>query len=80
MTTKTFIPTSLLTVLWFVPEVRGYSKLYDNVEDYGWPYFIFSIALFLFFTDMCIYWIHRWIHHPLIYAKLHKVFHCIAVI
>lgn len=22
---------------------------------------------FLFFTDMCIYWIHRFLHHKLIY-------------
>ena len=65
--------TTLVTVPWFLGEVRGYSKLYDDIDDYGWFYAIFSISFFLFFTDACIYWIHRWLHHPLIYKRLHKV-------
>ncbi|CAG8824296.1 44626_t:CDS:2 [Gigaspora margarita] len=67
--------TSLVTIPWFLGEVRGYSKLYDDINDYGFLYGIFSIILFLFFTDMCIYWIHRWLHHPLIYKNLHKPHH-----
>ncbi|CAG8517882.1 18229_t:CDS:10, partial [Acaulospora morrowiae] len=67
--------TSLVTVPWFLGEVRGHSKLYDDISDYGWQYGLFSIVLFLFFTDMCIYWIHRWLHHPLIYKTLHKAHH-----
>jgi lathosterol oxidase len=68
-----FLPISLMTLPWFLGEVRGYSQLYTNISDYGWPYMIFSIALFLFFTDMLIYWIHRWLHHPILYGRLHKV-------
>jgi lathosterol oxidase len=49
----------LLTLPWFLGEVRGYSKLYNNVEDMGWGYFIFSAVWFLLFTDFLIYWIHR---------------------
>ncbi|CAJ0924757.1 7627_t:CDS:2 [Entrophospora sp. SA101] len=67
--------TTFFTVPWFVGEVRGYSRLYENVDDYGWLYIPISALLFLFFTDMCIYWIHRWIHHPLIYKHLHKPHH-----
>lgn len=66
---------TLLTVPWFVMEVRGYSKLYSNIADYGWAYFILSIALFLFYTDCLIYWIHRFLHHPLVYKALHKPHH-----
>ncbi|KJE89369.1 sterol-C5-desaturase [Capsaspora owczarzaki ATCC 30864] len=65
------IPTNLI----FLAEVRGYSKLYDNVDEYGWGYLAFSAVFFLFFTDMCIYWIHRWLHHPLIYKYVHKPHH-----
>lgn len=36
---------TLLTLPWFLAEVRGYSKLYDNMEDYGLPYLLFSIPL-----------------------------------
>ena len=30
---------------------------------------------FLLFTDYCIYWVHRWLHHPLIYKYIHKPHH-----
>jgi len=30
---------------------------------------------FLFFTDYCIYWIHRLEHHPLVYKHVHKPHH-----
>lgn len=54
-------------------EVRGYSKLYDTTaEGPGLWYNILQFPLFLLFTDLCIYWIHRYLHHPLIYKRLHK--------
>lgn len=86
---------SIPTVALFFAEVRGYSKLYDNVDDNqlgksasvdtatgcqatcslivdslpfsGWAGIVISMIAFLFFTDMCIYWIHRFLHHKLIY-------------
>lgn len=57
-------------------EVRGYSKLYDTTSEapfaaYNWLQFPF----FIMFTDFFIYWIHRGLHHPLIYKHLHKPHH-----
>ncbi|CAL8364550.1 unnamed protein product [Lota lota] len=68
---------SIPTVALFFAEVRGYSKLYDNVTDYsmGWPMVFLSMVSFLLFTDMCIYWIHRFLHHKLIYKLFHKPHH-----
>ncbi|XP_038610032.1 lathosterol oxidase isoform X1 [Tachyglossus aculeatus] len=68
---------SIPTVALFLAEVRGYSKLYDNIEDssYGWFGVIISMLSFLFFTDMLIYWIHRFLHHKLLYKRLHKPHH-----
>lgn len=66
---------AFLTAVLFLAEVRGYSKLYDSVEEHGgYQFLAFSFVTFLLFTDMCIYWIHRWLHHPLIYP-LHKPHH-----
>ncbi|ORY84701.1 hypothetical protein BCR35DRAFT_313484 [Leucosporidium creatinivorum] len=75
----------LLTLPWFVGDVRGHSMLYDTIAEgpFGtsaaawkpWAYMIFSAALFLWFTDMCIYWIHRWLHIPMFYKRLHKPHH-----
>uniref|UniRef100_A0A8D0EA65 Sterol-C5-desaturase n=1 Tax=Salvator merianae TaxID=96440 RepID=A0A8D0EA65_SALMN len=68
---------SIPTVAIFFAEVKGYSKLYDNVDDspYGWLGVILSMLSFLFFTDMGIYWIHRYLHHRLIYKRFHKPHH-----
>jgi hypothetical protein len=35
----------LLTLPWFQAEVMGYSKLYDDVDQYGWLYCIASVPL-----------------------------------
>lgn len=64
-----------LTLPFFLSEVRGYTKLYDRVDEYGWAYMFFSIPFFLLFTDYCVYWIHRWLHLPLLYKHLHKPHH-----
>ncbi|XP_075046527.1 lathosterol oxidase [Mixophyes fleayi] len=68
---------SIPTVALFLLEVRGYSRLYDNIDSspYGWFGVIFSMFSFLFFTDMFIYWIHRFLHHKLIYKTVHKPHH-----
>jgi lathosterol oxidase len=42
---RAFPGMTLLTLPWFQAEVRGYSKLYDNVDDYGLAYLLFSIPL-----------------------------------
>jgi len=66
------IPSSFI----FLAEVKGYSQLYEGVEGLmGWAYLAFSIAAYLLFTDTAIYWIHRWLHHPILYARVHKPHH-----
>ena len=52
---------------------------YDNIEDYGILYFALSPFLFLLFADTSIYWIHRALHHPLLYKPLHKRHHTFRV-
>lgn len=68
---------SIPTIFLFLLEIRGYSKLYDNIGEFpsGWIYLVGSIFSFLFFTDMLIYWIHRGMHHRLIYKRVHKPHH-----
>lgn len=41
----------------------------------GWPFLLLSVATFLMFTDCMIYWIHRGLHHRLLYKYLHKPHH-----
>nr|KAF6404045.1 sterol-C5-desaturase [Molossus molossus] len=60
---------SIPTVSLFLLELRGYSKLYSDAGGFqhGWLQLVVSVLSFLFFTDMLIYWIHRGLHHRLIY-------------
>ncbi|KAI6133585.1 C5-sterol desaturase [Pisolithus croceorrhizus] len=72
---KAFPMMTLLTLPWFQAEVMGYSRLYDNVDQYGWIYLFLSIPFFLLFTDYAIYWVHRILHHPSLYKTFHKPHH-----
>ncbi|ODQ65378.1 sterol delta 5,6-desaturase ERG3 [Nadsonia fulvescens var. elongata DSM 6958] len=64
---------SILTAPWFVAEIRGYSKMYMQVESK--LYLILQFPLFIMFTDFGIYLIHRGLHHRLLYRALHKPHH-----
>ncbi|KAK3505114.1 hypothetical protein B0T13DRAFT_455343 [Neurospora crassa] len=67
---------ALFTFPFLVAEVRGYSLLYDTTaEGPGRWYDFFQFPLFIMFTDFGIYWIHRGLHHPLVYKHLHKPHH-----
>ncbi|KAF7301809.1 Fatty acid hydroxylase [Mycena indigotica] len=72
---RAFPMITLLTLPWFLGEVRGYSKLYDGADSYGYLYLFASAPFFLLFTDYCIYWVHRWLHIPFFYKALHKPHH-----
>ena len=42
---KAFPMMTLYTLPWFVAEVRGNSRLYNDVDQYGWAYLFFSVFL-----------------------------------
>ncbi|KAL5340846.1 hypothetical protein BJX70DRAFT_95947 [Aspergillus crustosus] len=67
---------AILTVPFFLAEIRGWSKLYDFASEapflgYTW----LQYPIFVCFTDCGIYWIHRYEHHPAVYRWLHKPHH-----
>lgn len=71
---------TLLTIPFFLAEIRGWSKLYDfTSESPFFGYTLLQYPLFICFTDSAIYWIHRGLHHPLVYSWLHKPHHKWAV-
>lgn len=66
---------SIAAALGFTFEIRGYSKLYWTLEDYGYWHIPVQIGLFFLFTDFGVYFMHRGLHHPLFYKHLHKTHH-----
>eukprot|EP00743_Colponemidia_sp_Colp-15_P002097 GILK01002275.1.p1 GENE.GILK01002275.1~~GILK01002275.1.p1 ORF type:complete len:310 (+),score=27.99 GILK01002275.1:53-931(+) len=64
---------AILTTPCILGEVRGYSRLHNEWRGV-WDT-LSSVVFFLVFTDALIYWIHRGLHHPSIYALFHKPHH-----
>ncbi|MDX1939495.1 MAG: sterol desaturase family protein [Saprospiraceae bacterium] len=53
----------------------GFTKIYTDMNEYGWGYLIFSFFLLTFIHDTYFYWIHRLMHHNKLFPILHKVHH-----
>ncbi|GAB1318052.1 c-5 sterol desaturase [Madurella fahalii] len=66
---------NILTLPFFLAEVRGKSLLYSRIDEYGWAWMGISTLLFMVWNDFMIYWIHRLEHHPSIYKYIHKPHH-----
>lgn len=72
----TSIPTMvLLTVPFFLLEVRGHTKLYDDIGSKSPEATLGLVFLFVLWNDCFVYWIHRALHHPKLYKRLHKDHH-----
>lgn len=62
---------SVTVVLW----QKGLTRVYERVDEFGWPYLPFSLLLLMVVHETYYYWIHRWMHVPSIFKKVHKVHH-----
>jgi sterol desaturase/sphingolipid hydroxylase (fatty acid hydroxylase superfamily) len=56
----------------------GYTRLYWDVADYGWPWFFGSIAVAVVLHDAYFYWSHRLLHHPALFREVHRTHHLSA--
>jgi sterol desaturase/sphingolipid hydroxylase (fatty acid hydroxylase superfamily) len=53
---------------------RGYTRLYTGNEYPLW-WTILSPILVIFIQESYYYWIHRWMHIPSVFRKVHRVHH-----
>eukprot|EP00177_Eucheuma_denticulatum_P002526 GFKZ01004537.1.p1 GENE.GFKZ01004537.1~~GFKZ01004537.1.p1 ORF type:complete len:288 (+),score=15.55 GFKZ01004537.1:127-990(+) len=75
MSVKSLAIMSLLSAPAEVAIQAGYGKVYSDPAKYGYLYLFISPFLFLLFSDGIIYFIHRGLHHRLIYKHIHKPHH-----
>lgn len=54
---------------------EGIAPVYYRIGDYGYAYFVFSIFLLMFLQDTYFYFMHRWVHWPYFFQKIHQVHH-----
>lgn len=66
---------ALLSALCYQAYLLGFTKVYVSVSEHPLWYFIVSPFLFLVTYESYYYWMHRMMHIPLIFRKVHKVHH-----
>lgn len=55
--------------------LHGHARLYFSVADHGLVWLLASPLLVLAVTESAIYWIHRGLHVPWVYARFHRQHH-----
>jgi sterol desaturase/sphingolipid hydroxylase (fatty acid hydroxylase superfamily) len=51
------------------------TKIYRRFAEHSVLYYIATTAILILFHDTYFYWVHRLMHHPLFYERVHKVHH-----
>jgi len=62
---------TITVILW----QKGYTKVYTQVDQYGWWYLPVSLIAFMLLHETYYYWLHRWMHQPWVFKIVHKVHH-----
>lgn len=72
MLSVTIFATVALITFYFLGE---YTTRYQEIEEYGWVYYIFSWVWMFFIHDTYFYWMHRMMHMPKLFKHIHLVHH-----
>ncbi|MCM8526802.1 MAG: sterol desaturase family protein [Lentisphaeraceae bacterium] len=70
--------TAIFTIVGWVAlgeHARPYTLIYTDLNEYGMPYFYFSLLLMIIVHDCYFYWTHRLMHWKPLYKYFHKVHH-----
>jgi Delta7-sterol 5-desaturase len=60
----------------FYCKIHGFTQMYNEITDFGWFYWLFSLVFLIFYHDTWFYWTHRWMHStPKIFKIFHRVHH-----
>src|SRR4051794_39069570 len=62
-------------VLYFIYIRTGYSPVYLDVNEYGWPYFFLSMFVMAVLNDTAFCWTHRFMHWRPVYKRVHALHH-----
>lgn len=57
------------------PAIRPFTTYYTGIAEYGWFYFALAFPIMLFMHDTYFYWMHRLMHHKLLFRYFHLVHH-----
>ena len=57
------------------PNIRPYTKIYDDIQERGWLYYFAAFPVMMFIHDTYFYWTHRMMHHKTLFNTFHLVHH-----
>ncbi|MBV9995801.1 MAG: sterol desaturase family protein [Caulobacteraceae bacterium] len=66
------LPAVFVFEVWWL---FGGTKIYLDVGQYGWPWFIASGFVYLAIQDAYYYWLHRLMHHRALFKWTHAAHH-----
>lgn len=72
---STAVVFALMGIGIYFARAAGYTRIYTDINTYGWAYLVLSIALMVILHDTYFYWMHRLMHHPRLFMLLHRVHH-----
>ncbi len=73
---STMIIFSALSVLILtIPSFRQHTTLYTDLSLHSNGYFAFAFVLMFFMHDTYFYWMHRLVHHPVLFKTVHLLHH-----
>jgi sterol desaturase/sphingolipid hydroxylase (fatty acid hydroxylase superfamily) len=53
----------------------GYTQVYEDLSRYGLWYLPVSFLIATFIHETYYYWLHRWMHIPVVFRAIHKTHH-----
>lgn len=74
-TSNMFFAGALSGVLTCWIKSGNYNRLYYKLDEYGYPYLLFSIVALFLWLEATAYYIHAMLHIPWFYKTLHKHHH-----
>jgi len=70
----TFILTGIGLLILKTP-LREYTQVYTNLTEYSLWWIPLSVVVALIIHDTYFYWMHRTVHHPRFYKRVHLLHH-----
>ncbi len=71
----TTVILAAVVILILKTPLRDYTRLYTDLSTYGAWWIPFSLLLSLVLHDTYFYWMHRIVHSPALYRRVHLVHH-----
>jgi sterol desaturase/sphingolipid hydroxylase (fatty acid hydroxylase superfamily) len=65
----------IVTAIVFNPAIRPYTTIYREIVEYGLAYYLLAFPIMFVIHDTYFYWIHRMMHHPVLFKWFHLVHH-----